>query len=104
MTGCPNGCARPYIAEIAFVGRGPGTYNIYLGAGFCGDRLNKLYRPSVKTAEVKEVLAPVIRDYAENRKKNERFGDFVIRQGYVNATEHGRDFHKDFKEEPLVTA
>jgi sulfite reductase (NADPH) hemoprotein beta-component len=50
---------------------------------------------------VKELLGPVIRDYASNRKDGERFGDFVIRQGYVNKTEHGRDFHKGFKEEVL---
>ncbi|MEO0447470.1 MAG: NADPH-dependent assimilatory sulfite reductase hemoprotein subunit, partial [Verrucomicrobiota bacterium] len=47
MTGCPNGCARPFLAEIGFVGRGPDTYNLYLGGGFAGDRINKLYRPSV---------------------------------------------------------
>jgi sulfite reductase (NADPH) hemoprotein beta-component len=103
MTGCPNGCARPYIAEIGFVGRGPGTYNLYLGAGFCGDRLSKLYRQSVKSTEIKAVLGPVIRDYAHNRKQGERFGDFVIRQGYVNATNAGHDFHKDLKPEALGT-
>jgi sulfite reductase (NADPH) hemoprotein beta-component len=101
MTGCPNGCARPYIAEIGFVGRAPGTYNLYLGAGFCGDRLSKLYRQSVKATDVKAVLGPIIRDYAHNREKGERFGDFVIRQGYVNATQAGHDFHKDLKPEAL---
>ncbi len=95
MTGCPNGCARPYIAEIAFVGKGPDTYNVYLGAGFAGDRLNKLYRTAVKGGEIKELLRPVILDYAKNRLPGERFGDFTIRAGYVKATEHGRDFHKD---------
>ncbi|MDF1754834.1 MAG: NADPH-dependent assimilatory sulfite reductase hemoprotein subunit [Verrucomicrobiales bacterium] len=104
MTGCPNGCARPYIAEIGFVGRGPGSYNLYLGAGFCGDRLSKLYKESVKSTEVKAVLGPIIRDYALNRKDGERFGDFVIRQGYVNKTEHGKDFHKDIKKEVLEAA
>ncbi|NNC88294.1 MAG: NADPH-dependent assimilatory sulfite reductase hemoprotein subunit [Akkermansiaceae bacterium] len=93
MTGCPNGCARPYLAEIAFVGRGPGKYNLYLGGSFAGDRLNKLYRASVQSAEITEVLAPVIRDYAQNRTEGERFGDFVIRQGYVKETTEGRDFH-----------
>lgn len=95
MTGCPNGCARPYIAEIALVGRGPGTYNVYLGAGFAGDRLNKLYRASVKADEITELLRPVILDYSLNRLPGERFGDFTIRAGYVKATENGRDFHKD---------
>ena len=96
MTGCPNGCSRPYIAEIGLVGRSPGTYNIYLGAGFCGDRLNKLYKPSVKSDQICATLEPIIEDYAKNRKKNEHFGDFVIRQGYVQPALEGRDFHKDF--------
>jgi sulfite reductase (NADPH) hemoprotein beta-component len=95
MTGCPNGCARPFLAEIAFVGRGPGKYNLYLGGSFQGDRLNKLYRASVASAEITEVLGPVIRDYARSREEGERFGDFVIRAGYVKATTEGRDFHSD---------
>ncbi len=96
MTGCPNGCARPYLAEIGFVGRAPGKYNIYLGAGFAGDRLSKLYMRSAKSEDFKAILGPVIRDYAANRQDGERFGDFVIRAGYVKATEQGRDFHADF--------
>ncbi len=95
MTGCPNGCARPYIAEIAFVGRGPGKYNVYLGGGFVGDRLNKLYKDSAKAEEIKGLLAPVIHDYAKTRESGEKFGDFVIRKGYVAATTHGRDFHEN---------
>ena len=95
MTGCPNGCARPYIAEIAFVGKGPDTYNVYLGAGFAGDRLNKLYRESIKGGDITALLRPIILDYAGNRLPGEHFGDFTIRAGYVKATENGRDFHKD---------
>ncbi len=103
MTGCPNGCARPYLGEIGFVGRAPGKYNIYLGAGFAGDRLSKLYMKSAKSEDIRGILAPVIRDYAENRADGERFGDFVIRAGYVKATEEGRDFHADFIErEPAL--
>lgn len=102
MTGCPNGCARPYIAEIGFVGRGPGKYNLYLGGGFHGERLSKLYAPSVKGDDVPRILEPIIRDYAKNREEGERFGDFVIRSGYVKATENGRDFHKDFVEPELA--
>jgi len=102
MTGCPNGCARPYIGEIGFVGRAPGKYNVYLGGGFAGERLNKLYAPSVKDTDIPGLLRPVIEDYAKNREEGERFGDFAIRAGHVKATEHGRDFHKDFVE-PAVT-
>lgn len=102
MTGCPNGCARPYIAEIGFVGRAPGKYNLYLGAGFCGDRLSKLYAPSVKGTDAPAILKPIINDYAKNREDGERFGDFVVRQGYVAKTEDGRDFHKDLVEPELA--
>ena len=52
MTGCPNGCARPYLAEIGLVGRTPGSYNLYLGAAFDGSRLNKLYRKDVGHDEI----------------------------------------------------
>ncbi len=95
MTGCPNGCARPYIGEIALVGKGPDTYNLYLGAGFAGDRLNKLYRSSIKNGEITAVLRPILLDYAANRLPGERFGDFTIRAGYVKASENGPGFHKD---------
>ena len=91
MTGCPNGCARPYIAEIAFVGRAPGKYNVYLGGGFSGQRLSKLYRASVKSEDIRGLLEPIIRDYAESREERESFGDFVIRMAYVKATA----FHQD---------
>ena len=95
MTGCPNGCARPYLGEIGFVGRAPGKYNIYLGAAFDGSRLNKLYKPSVKSEEIVNELAPIIRRYAKEREEGERFGDFTIRAGYVKATTEGRLFHED---------
>lgn len=83
MTGCPNGCGRPYLGEIGFVGRSPGIYNLYLGAGFAGDRLNKLYKEAVDEEQILAELAPIIKDYAENRTTGEKFGDFVIRHGYV---------------------
>lgn len=95
MTGCPNGCARPFIGEIAFVGRSPGKYNVYLGGGFHGQRLNKLYREKVPSAELKPLLAPIIEDYAKQRTDGERFGDFVIRAGYVQATTAGNNFKEN---------
>ncbi len=93
MTGCPNGCARPYIAEIGLVGKAPGKYNLYLGGGFTGDRLARLYRQAVLADEIKEVLRPVFTAYAHDRKKGERFGDFVIRAGYVKPISENKDYH-----------
>lgn len=99
MTGCPNGCARPYLGEIGLVGRGPGVYNVYLGAGFHGERLNKLYRRDVKADRIEPLLKPILRHYAKERKPGERFGDFTIRAGYIEATETGSRFHENLPAE-----
>ncbi|MFT5904486.1 MAG: sulfite reductase (NADPH) hemoprotein beta-component [Cryomorphaceae bacterium] len=93
MTGCPNGCGRPFISEIGFVGRNPGKYNVYLGGGFFGQRLNKIYKESIPGEEIKPLLTPIIEHYAKERNDGERFGDFVIRAGYVKATTAGNNFH-----------
>ncbi|CAG8603867.1 8832_t:CDS:1, partial [Acaulospora morrowiae] len=93
MTGCPNGCARPYVAEIAFVGKTVGTYNVYLGGGFHGQRLNKLYKENMKEDAILKELKPILLRYSKERLDGERFGDFVIRKGYVKATIVGKDFH-----------
>jgi sulfite reductase (NADPH) hemoprotein beta-component len=93
MTGCPNGCARPYVAEIALVGKALGRYNLYLGGDFLGTRLNKLYLENATTDEIYAALGPLLQRYAQQRNKGERFGDFVIRAGVVKAVEFGRDFH-----------
>jgi len=95
MTGCPNGCARPYLAEIGLVGRGPGVYNLYLGAAFDGSRLNKLFRKDIDHDEIVAVLSPLIHAYARERLPGERFGDFTIRQGLVRPTLAGNEFHAD---------
>ncbi len=92
-TGCPNGCGRPYIGEIGLVGKAPGKYNLYLGAGLDGMRLNKLYRPAIPHEEIISELRPVLEDFAKNRLENERFGDFCIRKEYVKETGQGSDFH-----------
>jgi len=98
MTGCPNGCARPYLAEIALVGRGPGRYNLYLGAAPDGTRLNKLYRRDVDHAGILAALTPLLHDYAAQRAEGERFGDWVIRAGHIEATTAGNRFHLDLAE------
>ncbi|WP_322528817.1 NADPH-dependent assimilatory sulfite reductase hemoprotein subunit [Salinicola sp. LHM] len=94
MTGCPNGCARPYLAEIGFVGKAPGHYNLYLGGGFSGQRLNKLYRENINEATILEALTPLIQRYAAEREDGEPFGDFVIRTGVIAETKAGREFHE----------
>jgi sulfite reductase (NADPH) hemoprotein beta-component len=95
MTGCPNGCARPYLAEIGLVGRTPGVYNLYLGGAFDGTRLNKLYRKDVRHAEIIAELAPLFAAYAARRQPDERFSDFVIRTGVIAPTTAGNRFHED---------
>jgi sulfite reductase (NADPH) hemoprotein beta-component len=93
MSGCPNGCSRPYIGEIALTGRAPGKYNLYLGGGFHGQRLNKMYLENVGEAEILSALDGVIARYASERLPGERFGDFTIRAGYVVEVKEGRHFN-----------
>ncbi|WP_085059948.1 assimilatory sulfite reductase (NADPH) hemoprotein subunit [Staphylococcus haemolyticus] len=93
MTGCPNGCARPALAEIAFIGKAPGNYNMYLGGGFKGERLNKLYKENIGEQEILESLRPILMDYGKERLEGEHFGDFVIRSGVVAKVHGGQDFH-----------
>ncbi|GER66559.1 sulfite reductase [NADPH] hemoprotein beta-component [Weizmannia acidilactici] len=94
MSGCPNGCSRPALAEIAFIGKAPGKYNLYLGGSFTGDRLACLYRENIGEEEILASLRPILLQYAKERQEGEHFGDFVIRAGYVEAIHDGRDFHK----------
>jgi sulfite reductase (NADPH) hemoprotein beta-component len=94
MTGCPNGCARPYLAEIGLVGKNLGKYNLYLGGAFAGQRLNKLYRENLGDDEIVATLTPIIQRFSRERQPGEHFGDFVVRAGYVTATVQGKDFHK----------
>ncbi len=98
MTGCPNGCARPYIAEIGLVGKGPGRYNLYLGAAFDGSRMNKLFVEDLDHDGIIAALDPIFAAYVAGRQKGERFGDFTIRAGYVVATSNGLDFHANVRE------
>ncbi|ULQ57460.1 NADPH-dependent assimilatory sulfite reductase hemoprotein subunit [Flavihumibacter rivuli] len=93
MTGCPNGCGRPYLGEIGFVGRAPGKYNLYLGASFNGDRLNVLYREALTEEEILATLDPIIGQYAKEKAEGEHFGDFLLRKGIVNPHYNKSDFH-----------
>src|SRR6185503_8584841 len=81
ITGCPNGCARPYLAEIGLIGKAPGRYNLYLGGDGIGQRLNVLYRENVDEPTILTALDELFARYAAERKVDvdERFGDFVWR-------------------------
>jgi sulfite reductase (NADPH) hemoprotein beta-component len=78
MTGCPNGCTRPYLAEIAFVGKGPGKYNIWLGGSRQGDRLGFIYKESVPADDIPALIVPLLRRFATERVKQESFGDWAF--------------------------
>lgn len=90
MTGCPNGCSRPFIAEIGLTGRAPGKYNLYLGGGFHGQRLNRLYRENIGEPAILETLNEVLGRYATERLPDEHFGDFTIRAGIIREVTEGR--------------
>jgi sulfite reductase (NADPH) hemoprotein beta-component len=79
ISGCPNGCARPYIAEIALTGRAPGIYNLYLGGSHHGDRLAKLYAANLPEAQILNTLDGLLSRFATERDGSESFGDFVSR-------------------------
>lgn len=79
MTGCPNGCARPYTADLAFVGRSLGLYNVYVGGGLAGDRLVDLYRADVPVEELLGTMRPLLHRWAAERTGNEGLGDFYQR-------------------------
>ena len=77
MTGCPNGCARPYNAEIGFVGKAPGKYNLMLGGNREGTRLARLFKESVPADEIPVVVGALFQQYAKERKNGQAFGDWV---------------------------
>ncbi|UZJ55923.1 hypothetical protein CBS101457_005243 [Exobasidium rhododendri] len=92
MTGCPNGCARPWLAEIGFVGKAPGTYLMLLGGNRKGTRVNKVYAESVTLPEAIQILEPMLTSFAKDRGPEEGFGDFVIRKGIIAETKKCSEF------------
>ena len=87
MSGCPNGCSRPYVAEIALTGRAPGKYNLWLGGGFHGERLSYLAAENIGEERILQILAEKLSAYASSRQPGERFGDFVTRSRELVAAE-----------------
>ncbi|NYT59284.1 assimilatory sulfite reductase (NADPH) hemoprotein subunit [Alcaligenaceae bacterium] len=85
LSGCPNGCSRPYLGEIALVGRAPGRYDLRLGANYTGERLNVTYRQNIDEAEILNTLDSLFGAYALERQHNEKFGDFLVRSKAIPA-------------------
>lgn len=84
MTGCPNGCGRPYVAEIAFIGTSYGHYNLHLGGDRLGTRMNSIYKESLNEETILQELDNLLGAYSKERKQNETFGDFALRAKWVN--------------------
>jgi len=83
LSGCPNGCSRPYLGEIALTGRAVGRYELRLGADFAGERMNACYLENADEAEILQALEKLFTDFAARRTKGEHFGDFIARTGAV---------------------
>jgi sulfite reductase (NADPH) hemoprotein beta-component len=78
-TGCPNGCSRPYMAEIAFVGKAPGRYQVWLGGDTAGTRLNRICKDMIKEEDIETELRPLLARFEKERNSGERFGDWCDR-------------------------
>lgn len=94
VTGCPNGCARPYLAEIGLTGKALGKYNLYLGADFSGQRMNRLYRENIDEETIFGILDPLFHRYAGEGQPGEAFGDFLVRTGIVDDDRGPAVFHQ----------
>jgi sulfite reductase (NADPH) hemoprotein beta-component len=85
ISGCPNGCSRPYLAEIALIGKAPGRYNLLLGGDHRGQRMNALYRENIPEVEILAVLHALLARFATAREAGEHFGDFLARTGVMTS-------------------
>jgi sulfite reductase (ferredoxin) len=87
MSGCPNGCSRPYLGDVGFVGTTLGKYDVMLGGDFNGTRLNRLYAPNVPFADIPKLLRPTFEAFRTDRRPAEGFGDWVDRIGFDSLRE-----------------
>jgi sulfite reductase (ferredoxin) len=83
MTGCPNGCARPYVADVGLVGRSLNKYSIFLGGRVDGTRLNRVYKDLVPLEAIVPTLLPLLSAFRDERRAPETFGDFCLRVGFA---------------------
>lgn len=91
MTGCPNGCARPYLAEIGLVGKAPGRFNLHLGAAYDGTRLNRMIVENANEVEILTALEAQFEQYSVNKNTGEFFGDYFIRSNQQSPMEKQPD-------------
>ncbi len=98
MTGCPNGCARPYNADIAFVGRAPKKYAMYVGGSVRGDRLAGLEHKVVTFDEIPGKVHAILEDFAANRREGENFTDYVERTRDIGPRPDPEQFHVELAE------
>ena len=82
MSGCPNGCSRPYLGDVGFVGTTLGKYDVMLGGDFNGTRLNRVFAPNVPIAEIPALLRPLFEQFRSDRGPDEGFGNWVERAGF----------------------
>ena len=88
MSGCPNGCSRPYLGDVGFVGTTLGKYDVMLGGDFDGTRLNRLFAPNVPIGEIPSLLRPIFESFGARREHGEGFGEWVDRVGFDAVREH----------------
>jgi sulfite reductase (ferredoxin) len=98
MTGCPNGCARPYMGDIGIVGKSKDLYNIYVGGDWANTRMNTLYAPSVRTEKLAETIQPLLQLWRDERQESETFGDYCHRVGIAYLQAHTAEVN------PVVTS
>lgn len=94
VSGCPNGCARPYLGEIALTGKALGKYSLFLGADTGGQRMNRLYKENIDEAEILDSLKPLFEQFARERQKGEGFGGFLYRSGLLPEDTSPEVFHQ----------
>ncbi len=94
MTGCPNGCARPYLAEVGFVGNGPNQYQLWLGAAPNQTRLSEVYLEKLNADDLETTLEPIFAFFKKRRREDESFGDFCHRLGFEAIREFAENYGK----------
>eukprot|EP01026_Neomeris_dumetosa_P037957 TRINITY_DN3087_c0_g1_i3.p4 TRINITY_DN3087_c0_g1~~TRINITY_DN3087_c0_g1_i3.p4 ORF type:complete len:143 (-),score=23.18 TRINITY_DN3087_c0_g1_i3:269-697(-) len=92
MTGCPNGCSRPYMAELGFVGDGPNSYQLWLGGSLNQTRLAQVYMERMRVKDLETTLEPIFFYWKLNRKADEGFGDFCARVGFDAIKEYSQKY------------